>query len=470
MKRRAISFFLLALALRLAVVAVAGPFTEPDSPTYDSLARNLVQGRGYLDTRAFKILDGSMSVPPVYPGFLAAVYGVFGFDYRPVIVVQQILGALVVVMGALLAARLFGARVGLWSGLVLSVHPWLIVYGSTLMTEAVFTFLLMAAMLALALGLSSGRSGRSAWAGLFMGLAILCRASFQFYPLVVLLLIAAVTRDLRRTIRHAVAFLLPLAILLSAWGTKNLVTKGFFGLTSVGGANFLAGLALPAASYDPTDPVEAVLRDACESRKLPSIASVVPPSDQARMLHRSGTVFCTNQAATVLLAQGHSLPSIDREFKRIAFRKIARSPLRYLRRVVRHALTLWAGYQVEWLGPSFEKTLSQSLREGDAVVVTAKVFCRLILGIAVLVLTVIGVWAVARRGPGSGWLPVSTFAYLTVLCAALNLGFVRYRMPLEPYIVMTCAYGVAVVGGRLRRRKTDTAPAGSAATSSAGES
>jgi 4-amino-4-deoxy-L-arabinose transferase-like glycosyltransferase len=456
-RRQGILLFTLALALRLAVVVAAGPFTEPDSLTYDSLARNLVQGRGYLDTRAFKILDGSMSVPPVYPGFLAAVYGIFGCDYGPVIVIQQVLGALVVVMGALLAGRLFGVRIGLWSGVVLSVHPLLIVYGSTLMTEAVFTFLLMAAMLSLAIGLSGGGSRYSAVAGLFMGLAILCRASFQLYPPIVLLLIVATAKDVRRAVRHSVCFLVPVLLLLSAWSTKNYLTKGFFGLTSVGGANLLAGLDPPPASYDARDPVEAVLRDACGSATLPSIASLVPPSEHARMIYRSGTVFCTNQAAKVLLARGYPLFSVDREFRRIALRQIGRSPGRYLRRVAWHALTLWAGYQTEWLGPSFDKTLSQSLREGDYGVAATKMLFRPIAGGVVLVLTLVGVGLIVRSGRRLGWLPVSTFAYLTVLCAALNLGFVRYRMPLEPYIVMTCLYGLSVVAERISQRRLDGA-------------
>jgi 4-amino-4-deoxy-L-arabinose transferase-like glycosyltransferase len=451
--RRGIFLFALALVLRLAFALAAGPFSEPDSPTYDSLARNLAQGRGYLDTRAFKILDGSMSVPPVYPCFLAAVYRVFGYDYRPVIVIQQVLGALVVVMGGLLAARLFGARVGVWSGLVLSVHPWLIFYGSTLMTEALFTCLLMAALLSLAIGLSDGRSVPFAVAGLFLGLAILCRASFQLYPPVVLLLILAASKDVRRAVGHSVWFLLPILLLLSAWSTRNLLTHGFFGLTSVGGANLLAGLDPEAASYDARDPVEAVLREACGSTTLPSIASVVPPSEHARMIYRSGTVFCTNQAARVLLARGRPLPAVDREFRRIALRQIGRSPVRYLRRVAWHALSLWAGYQTEWLGPSFDKTLSQSLREGDDTAVAAKVLFRPIAGAVVLVLTLAGVWAIAGSGRRAGWLPVSTFAYLTALCAALNLGFVRYRMPLEPYVVMTGVYGLSVVADRFSRRR-----------------
>ena len=72
-RRKIILLFVLALALRLGMAIAVGPFTEPDSLTYDNLARNMVGGSGYADTRPYKILDASMSVPPVYPSFLAAV-------------------------------------------------------------------------------------------------------------------------------------------------------------------------------------------------------------------------------------------------------------------------------------------------------------------------------------------------------------------------------------------------------------
>jgi len=42
-------------------------------------------------------------------------------------------------------------------------------------------------------------------------------------------------------------------------------------------------------------------------------------------------------------------------------------------------------------------------------------------------------------------------------CAALNLGCVRYRMPLEPYIVRVCLYGLSFFGKRFSSLRGDQA-------------
>jgi len=448
-RQRLLVLFVLALALRLGLVAAAGAFTEPDSLTYDNLARNLVKGQGYTDTRPFKILDGSMTVPPVYPAFLAAVYAVFGLHYGPVIVIQQVLGALLVVLAYLMAARLFGPRIGYWTGLILALHPWLIIYGNTLMTEALFTFLFAASMFCLVKGLSGGSVLCFALAGSVMGLAILCRASFQFYFLLIPVVLLLTLKNFRRVVRHSLAFLIPVLLLLSAWSLRNRLTHGFFGLTSVGGINFLAGLNPPPSSYDALDPFEKVLREACANPTPQTIASVIPPTEQARMIYRSGTVYCTNQAAKTLLDQGYSVPEVDGRFMRIALKQIRKAPFRYLKRGAGQGIALWSGYQTEWLGGSFDKTLSENVRDRDSIAAAAKVVFRLLLGGVVFILTVIGVWAMLKNRFKMGWVPVSTFAYLTAVCAAFNLGYVRYRMPLEPYIVMTCLYGLSFIGKRL---------------------
>jgi len=452
-RRKIVLLFVLALALRLGMALAVGPFIEPDSLTYENLARNMVGGLGYVDTRDYKILDASMSVPPVYPSFLAAIYSIFGFHFGPVIAVQQVLGALLVVLAYLIGARLFGPRVGFWSALVLAVHPWLIVFGNSLMTEALFTFLFAGSMFFLVTGLSGGKIRHIVLAGFILGLAVLCRASFQLYILLVPAVLGLTLKNLRSVVKHSLAFLLPALLLLSAWGLWNHRAHGFFGLTAVGGINFIAGLNPPASSYDDRDPVEKALRDACRDPTRPSIASVLPPTGPGRMVFRSGTVFCTNLAVKALLEQGLTLPEIDREFMAVALRQIRKAPARYFKRCVWQGIALWSGYQAEWLGGAFDKKFSENVRDREYFVAAARIVSRPLLGVVVLILTALGVWAVFKKGPKSGWVPVSIFVYITAVCAALNLGYVRYRMPLEPYIIMVCLYGVSFI-----RKSPSSAP------------
>jgi hypothetical protein len=315
-------------------------------------------------------------------------------------------------------------------------------------TEALFTFLFAASMYFLVKGLFSGRVLDFALAGLVMGLAILCRASFQYYVLLIPVVLLVALKDFKRAAWHSLAYLVPVLFLLGGWCLRNQRTHGFFGLTSVGGINFIAGLNPPPSSYDLRDPFEKALLEACNSPATRTIASVIPPSGQGRMVFKSGTVYCTNEAAKTLLDQGYSLAEVDREFTRIALKQVRKAPVRYLKRAGAQGIALWSGYQTDWLGGSFEKTLQENVRDRDHVAAAVKVIFRLVLGASVFIMTAVGIGAMIKNGFRMGWVPVSTFTYLTAVCAALNLGYIRYRIPLEPYIVMTCLYGLSFLCNR----------------------
>ena len=112
---------------------------EGDEPGYDRLARSILAGRG---------VDWPGRVP-LYPLWLAAVYAVSGGSYRAVPIAQAFLGATAIPLAYELARRVFGRRAGVVTALGVALSTQLIVEVRPLMSEVLFTPVVLLAVLLL---------------------------------------------------------------------------------------------------------------------------------------------------------------------------------------------------------------------------------------------------------------------------------------------------------------------------------
>ena len=194
--RRGIALILLiALGLRLGW-AVSRPGDDaslsalPDQLEYLSLARNLLGGTGlqFLDKRFADTVYAFRT--PGYPLFVAACGG----NLRAVRVVQALLGALTVLAVYLLARRLchpsLQASLPAFAAVLAAVNPYLIYFTGLILSETLFTAMLVWGMFLLIRHDTSGKSAfRWISGGLILALSILVRPSAVALP--VLLGIAA---------------------------------------------------------------------------------------------------------------------------------------------------------------------------------------------------------------------------------------------------------------------------------------
>ena len=130
---------LLALALRVAVVVAvpdAGIFADMEQ--YDGLARMVLDGRPWTDS--FR--------GPVYPLFLALLYALPGPDLLIARLGQAGVGAACAVLTTVLATTFVNRRGALIAGLIVAVYPALVLSTIYLITEGLYTFLLVATLLA----------------------------------------------------------------------------------------------------------------------------------------------------------------------------------------------------------------------------------------------------------------------------------------------------------------------------------
>ncbi len=174
----AVAILALALVVRFLV---AGPllfsdhgFVMGDDDDYYRLAISFIEsGRLEDGFRAYRM--------PVFPLFLAAIYRVFGPDPINAQYVLIVVSALVCSGSYLLGKQLFNPAVGMIAGVFTAVDFGLVFYGPFLMTDTLFVFLVLSAMLSLE---RLRRVGSWQWAvitGGMFALATLTRINFGFF-------------------------------------------------------------------------------------------------------------------------------------------------------------------------------------------------------------------------------------------------------------------------------------------------
>lgn len=219
LKRRAawgLTFLLLvALVVRLvAIHALAQPPVR-DELDYHRLAVGLLAGGGY----GLEPGRPTTFIPPLYPAFLAAVYLVFGEDYRAAWYAQALLNAASLVLVYLLGTALFSARVGVAAAGLFALYPSFEIV-TTLHRENLAIPLLLGFLCALVKGIRESRGGLFLLAGVASGLLSLTSPIFVFLPLAVLGL-GLLDRRVRPHWRRLFGLALVALVLWAPWQLRN---------------------------------------------------------------------------------------------------------------------------------------------------------------------------------------------------------------------------------------------------------
>jgi hypothetical protein len=232
--------FLLALGVRLAVVAYTGAATARfgDAPAYQLAARALAESGSYpLKTDAYYFR------PPGYAAFLAVI--TLGHPDRVVVakVASAAMGSLGVVILAATASRLFGRRgTAIGVGIAAALDPSLVMVSSDVQSEPLFLVLLLGAGFLLLASVDRPSTTLSLLAGILTGLAILTRPSALLVAPLLAAPLAARRWPFRVRTHLAAAGILGAVLSLAPWTIRNAVVYREFVLVSdVGGFNFYLG-------------------------------------------------------------------------------------------------------------------------------------------------------------------------------------------------------------------------------------
>ena len=413
---------LLAVALILRVGLVAATIDTPLTLDPADFSRNGVsfaQGEGLPPSNRAPAGGPSAYRPPAYPMFVGAVYAVAGQEAPPVArLAGALLGTLSVGLIGLIAARIWGRRVGVVAVGIAAIAPPLVVMSTALISEALFVPLVLAAV---ATALEARRSDHPLrWVvatGVLVGMAELTRTNAVL--LILPLGLAVWTARPRRHPRALVApvLLVTCAVLTVApWTIRNALVVHRFVPVSTEIGYTLAGTYNQASRADRHWP--AVWKEA-EHGASPEYSPLVFYAS----VQRWDEVAFGERLLDAALADIRSDPA-------------------YLLKVA-----WWNGVRMFHLG-ELDFAVA-NLR--DTSIPAGPAWLEIVGFYALGVLALVGLCTRrARQAPAWLWLvPVCLAATVFVT------GFIRFRAGIDPFLVMLAALavaGIAEAAPRVGRR------------------
>lgn len=200
--------YFLTLALELSVAGIVLSkfgfdfYQGGDSPGYMLLAQNLVE-RG-----SFSLSEVSPYIPsnirtPAYSLFLALIYFIF-HSFVPAIFFGALISAFAAPLIYLLAREIFSPlngfpaeKIAFNAGILAAIEPLGLFLGVSILTEGVFTPVLLLAVYCFIRHIKSGNAGNLWMSGFLFGAATLIRPiTFYFWPLAVPFIVYAVKNQI----------------------------------------------------------------------------------------------------------------------------------------------------------------------------------------------------------------------------------------------------------------------------------
>ena len=418
--------FLLSLLIRLAFVwqirdLPTQRWLVMDAQRYDELARTIAAGE-WMPREAFY-------QAPLYPYVLAAVYAVTRGSMLAVRLLQAVLGAITVVLLALLARRLSGSvTAGRAAGVLAALYGPAIFY-VPLLLKSTLTLLTLAGAVLLLLPAGEPENGRTfrraLGAGLLLGLTALLQESLLLLvPCAALWLLPRRLPAVAALVLGALLGVAPATLLNVLAGGEVVVTS------SQGGMNFFIGNAEGASGT---------------YRALSSGSQ--NPESQREDARRMAAAFATREQGRPVAAEELTPGEISGLFWRESFRQIRADPAAWGRLLLRKTWFFWNAHEI----PDAEGYDVYRQAAGPLALLWIGFGLVAPLGLAGLILTWWdGAWWKGNRRTAS----LLTLLLLG-LCASVVLFFVfgRYRLPVVVLLIPLAGHALSVLIEAARRRE-----------------
>lgn len=398
---------LLALALVLRLTVVALTWNTPlalDPQDFSRVAASIAHGHGYPPSNRVPSGGPSAFRPPGYPVFLAGVYATAGHP-APSLgrLAGALLGTLSVALIGLIALRLWGKRVGMLALGIAAVAPPLVILSTALVSEALFVPVVLGAV---ASALEARRSTRHRYAwpvatGVLVGAACLTRTN-GLILLVPFSLAFAPAHSPRRLAAWAppAVFLLTALLTLAPWTVRNWSVFHTFIPVSDESGYTLAGTYNRVSRAD---------------RRMPAVwieAEHGKSPEYARILHEAS-------------AKRWNEVTYGSHLQAAAIRDIGSDPSYVLKVAYWNTVRMFDLGEVHFAVGNLHDT---GIPLGPALLVINTSPLLLVLAVGGLL---------SRRA----W-RVPKWLWLVPACLATSIfvsGFIRFRAPIDPFLVMAAA-------------------------------
>ena len=273
----------LAFLVRLGAAIATDGLRHPELNEYDSIAKALINGQGFIYPR-FAIIYDSYA-PPMYSWISAASYWLTG-SIVPAMLLQLVAGSAVALIAAAIAWRVFGGWIApAAAGALVAVHPGLVVYTATKAHPLTFDALFFSWTAWQLFRLDERPTlRRSLEFGAIVGVGTLSRGTLIiFLPIgAAWLLFALGSRSWRVAVRNGVAAGVCAAAIIAPWTIRSSLLHGrFVFLLTTDAEDFWRGNNPYATGHSYIDSGHIVLdtltRD--ERRELESLPNEVAQAD-----------------------------------------------------------------------------------------------------------------------------------------------------------------------------------------------
>jgi 4-amino-4-deoxy-L-arabinose transferase-like glycosyltransferase len=400
------------LVLRVALVLGTRRSYHPvnDPVDFYRIARSILAGHGFGSTVVPGAVGPSAFRTPLYPAFLAAVFGVFGTSITVGRLATAVVSALVVPAVGELGRQIGGRRVGVVTLTLAAIYPPFLVAGYGLMYEPLFLLLTTCSLiLMLRWYAEDHRTQVLVGAGGLAGLAVLCRETAGLVLVTGVLLISARMdrTHLRQAGRSALALVLPAVVVVVPWTIRNAIELHSFIPVSDSPGEALAGTynATTMAADQWTIGWVPPFFDHHDGVTDLALGPAPKEATVMRTYQHDGTRYVFDHPGSV---------------PKTAFWNSAR-----MFGFTGFSAPLYLAYYIPW-----NPTLAR------ATVVAFWV---------VAPIAAIGWWTAQRRKvPNALW----AYPALTYILLAVTVGDIQYRVALEPFVLILAAMAVASGAGR----------------------
>jgi len=210
------------------------------SMDYEYLAQNILSGNGFVLEAG-----GAPNLwrPPLYPYFLTGLYGVFGQNHLPVVVVQVLFDILSGLLFFFIGRTIFDEKTAFGGVLVWGLYPFSTYYTARIMTESLFTLLLALLIYLLLKAKTKLSVSGSFLLGIVQGFSCLCKASMIYStPLIIAYLWFVRKVDNKEKLKNLSLVIVGAAMVISPWTIRNYqVSNKFILISSPGSYAFWSG-------------------------------------------------------------------------------------------------------------------------------------------------------------------------------------------------------------------------------------
>ena len=420
----AVAMFAVALVLR-AVYALAihglQPQPSSDSLSYDTVAWNLARAMGY-QLEANGAYYPTAFVPPGLPFVLSLLYRVVGHSFLAAVLLMCVIGACVPPLVRRLGRTMFGPSVGTTAGWLAVAHPLLVFFSGYVMTEPLFSVMLLVAMMGSVSWLKTPRTNLALGAGFLWGLTVLTRPTALPLPVVVALWAWAPLGFMLSTqerIKQVAMLMLGMVLVIAPWTVRNAVAlHAFVPVTTGGGRSLL----------DSNNAL--VWHDAAQRGGAIAVLTTEPWATRFKDLSEVQVDRAAGQEAWAFITANLQ------EWPSVAIAKLAR-------------LWRWNAFTPstgDWF--TGHAGLGAVLRRVDPLMVWS---------LLMWPLAAFGLWRTVRGTRRHfQMLPLHVIALFTI-GSTLYWGALRMRVPVEPLVVLYAGVGLARLIWRIRVKRAGLA-------------